>query len=312
MRNNKLIFKLLLVVMLCILSLATLSGCGGEEVSELFISTKDAPRATYVAGQELDLSTGKLTYILNGEESDLPLTAEGVSVSGYNKNQLGEQTVTVSYMEMTAEFKVNVIPRIKAESFETKYFIEDEFDKSKGKLVVARDDGTTFSVNMSNDKVSLVSFDSATAGEKEVKVKYSAGSADYECTFKVNVYGIASVTLKTPDKISYQSHDTELDFSGGYLNVKSTEESLSKFVPLTNPNVQVNGFDISQATKEHMETPLKQTITITYGGQTFTYDISITYSGVSLVNDFAKRVITIDGGRVINDGMDGYYTYETK
>jgi hypothetical protein len=170
MRNNKLIFKLLLVVMLCILSLATLSGCGGEEVSELFISTKEAPRATYVAGQELDLSTGKLTYILNGEESDLPLTAEGVSVSGYNKNQLGEQTVTVSYMEMTAEFKVNVIPRIKAESFETKYFIEDEFDKSKGKLVVARDDGTTFSVNMSNDKVSLVSFDSATAGEKEIKV----------------------------------------------------------------------------------------------------------------------------------------------
>ena len=288
MRNNKLIFKLLLVVMLCILSLATLSGCGGEEVSELFISTKEAPRATYVAGQELDLSTGKLTYILNGEENELPLTAEGVSVSGYNKNQLGEQTVTVSYMEMTAEFKVNVIPRIKAESFETKYFIEDEFDKSKGKLVVARDDGTTFSVNMSNDKVSLVSFDSATAGEKEIKVKYSAGTADYECTFKVNVYGIANVTLKTPDKISYQSHDTELDFSGGYLNVKSTEESLSKFVPLTNPMVKVEGFDISQVTKEHMETPLKQKITITYGGQTFTYDISITYSGVSLINDLAK------------------------
>ena len=31
-----------------------------------------------------------------------------------------------------------------------------------------------------------------------------------------------------------------------------------------------------------------------------------------LVNDFAKRVIAIDGGRVISDGMDGYYIYETK
>ena len=29
-----------------------------------------------------------------------------------------------------------------------------------------------------------------------------------------------------------------------------------------------------------------------------------------LVNDFAKRVITIDGGHVISDGMGGYYSYE--
>ncbi len=30
-----------------------------------------------------------------------------------------------------------------------------------------------------------------------------------------------------------------------------------------------------------------------------------------LVNRFSKRVIAIDGGRLISDGMDGYYTYET-
>ena len=29
-----------------------------------------------------------------------------------------------------------------------------------------------------------------------------------------------------------------------------------------------------------------------------------------LVNAFAKRVITIDNGHVISDGMDGYYSYE--
>ena len=29
-----------------------------------------------------------------------------------------------------------------------------------------------------------------------------------------------------------------------------------------------------------------------------------------LVNAFSKRVITIDNGRVISDGMDGYYSYE--
>ena len=29
-----------------------------------------------------------------------------------------------------------------------------------------------------------------------------------------------------------------------------------------------------------------------------------------LVNAFSKRVITIDGGHIISDGMDGYYSYE--
>ena len=29
-----------------------------------------------------------------------------------------------------------------------------------------------------------------------------------------------------------------------------------------------------------------------------------------LVNAFTKRVVTIDKGRVVRDGMDGYYSYE--
>jgi cell division transport system ATP-binding protein len=31
-----------------------------------------------------------------------------------------------------------------------------------------------------------------------------------------------------------------------------------------------------------------------------------------LVNKFSKRVIAIDGGRIISDGMDGYYNYEAE
>ena len=31
-----------------------------------------------------------------------------------------------------------------------------------------------------------------------------------------------------------------------------------------------------------------------------------------LVNKFSKRVVAIDGGRIISDGMDGYYNYEEK
>ena len=31
-----------------------------------------------------------------------------------------------------------------------------------------------------------------------------------------------------------------------------------------------------------------------------------------LVNAFSKRVIAIDGGKIVGDGMDGYYAYETE
>ena len=31
-----------------------------------------------------------------------------------------------------------------------------------------------------------------------------------------------------------------------------------------------------------------------------------------LVNAFSKRVIAISDGRIVGDGMDGYYAYETE
>ena len=31
-----------------------------------------------------------------------------------------------------------------------------------------------------------------------------------------------------------------------------------------------------------------------------------------LVNAFSKRVIAIDSGKIVGDGMDGYYAYETE
>jgi len=31
-----------------------------------------------------------------------------------------------------------------------------------------------------------------------------------------------------------------------------------------------------------------------------------------LVDRFSRRVIAIDGGRIISDGMDGYYNYEVE
>ena len=51
------------------------------------------PQVLFVQGNELNLSGGKLT--VNGKEVDL--TDKDVQVTGYDKDKLGEQTLTVTY-----------------------------------------------------------------------------------------------------------------------------------------------------------------------------------------------------------------------
>lgn len=323
MKNFKFKFTLLLIITICLSSLILFSSCDNQpEDIKLYIKNTEAPRATYVQGQELDLTSGSLTYSVDGEETTLAFNAEGVTVSGYDKNMLGQQTLTVTYNEKTVNVNVTVIPRISAESFETKYFVGDEFNKTKGRLKIAKDDATTFTVNVNSDKVSIVSFDSSKAGESTVTLKYKDGEMEYECDLQVNVYAIASVTLTKPTKTKYATHEEGIDFSGGYLTVKSTSDgNLEKFVELTAD--MISGFDLTAANEaDHKDTPLEQTITISYGGQTFTYKITITYSGISIIKDRLEIFSSIDWddddeevtpeqGQAAIDAIKAYYALKT-
>ena len=81
--NNMFKSKALRVVMLLVLvvmCLAVMAGCGQKAVSDIAISESDRPKLSYVQGQELDLSKGKLTVIRDGDVSNIPLDAEGVTV----------------------------------------------------------------------------------------------------------------------------------------------------------------------------------------------------------------------------------------
>lgn len=282
------------IALLLILIPVILAGCKKPAgVTEIFIQSSQAPRLTYVQGQELDLSRGVLTVSEDGEQSSIPLNNEAISVTGYDKNTLGRQTLTVTYQGMTTTFEVTVIARILAENYETDYFIGDHFDNSKGRLRIARDDGSTFNVNMNSETVSLKSFDSASAGNATVTVEYKEGNVSYDCSFTVTVHKPDEVTLTPPKQTTYASHETELNLSGGYFTVKAAAPStFSKFVNLT-PDM-VSGYDPSQATVENLYDPITQVLTITYGGKSFEFSVQITYSAVFLVQDAAKELSSLD------------------
>lgn len=293
---NNLKFKLIPVILLILTAtcLLTMAGCGGAEVSDIIITNSNQPRTTYVQGQDLDLSKGSITVLSGGKESQVPLNAEGVTVSGYNKDQLGKQTLTVSYREKSTTFDINVVARVSADSYEKNYFIGDSFNAEKGKLKITNDDGTTTTVSFNSSLVSLGEFDSSTDGEKSVTVTYTDSNGNsYSTDIKVNVYKVGEISLTKPSKLSYSSHETSLTLAGGYLTVKADgNDSLAKFVDLT-PEM-ISGFDPTAATKEHRHTPLDQTLTVTYAGKTMSYKITVVYSPISVITDAVALVEGMD------------------
>lgn len=260
---------------------------GGNTVTEIYIEKSKLPRQLYVQGQELDLSKGVLTTVIDGQPAPIPLNSEGVTVSGYDKNVVGNQTVTVTYKEKTTTFPVTVLAPAVAENYEASYFVGDAFNKTKGKLRLAKDNAETFVVNMSDSSVTVKTFDSSTAGEQTVTVTCTKEGKTYECSFKVTFYEPTEIKFVAPKKLSYSSTDAQLNLTGGYLTVRAAAPAnLSKSVPLTQN--MVSGYDPSALTIENRNAPVKQTVTVSYAGQSWEFTVSITFSGLSIINEQAK------------------------
>lgn len=275
--------KLLLFTLVIALVAFTLISCGGE--IEISLKEDAMPQQQYVCGEELDLSAGVLVVKENGETTEIPMNSEGVTVTGYNKDQLGEQTITVEYKEKTVQFKVTVVERMIVQEYVSDYLVGDAFDTSKGRLKITRNDGTTYTIPLSNAKVSIEGFNSASAATAlNLTARYTVDTEVYTANFAVNVYGIDSVELHRPNKVAYNSHESGLDVSGGYLTLKGNGGKLSKDVVITAD--MVSGFDLSAVNKDN--TPYNQTLTVTYDGKTYNYDVKLVYTDVSLFNENAK------------------------
>lgn len=288
-KNTRKVWSLLVLALLCC---ALLIGCesgGSNGVTEIFVQKADMPRLTYVQGQELDLHGGILTAVVDGEAGPVPMDSADVTVTGYNKDQLGKQTLTITYKGKTTTIEVEVVGRISAEGYETNYFVGDTYDNEKGKLKVLKEDGSYATVNLNSAEVTLKSFDSSKAGKATITVTYNGD----DCSFEVNVHEVANIRLTTPKKVKYASHELELSLAGGYLTVEAPSPStFSKHIPLTAD--MVSGYDPSVVTYENRDQVVKQTIQINYGGKQASYEVQIAYSDVHLVQYLAQQLQHLD------------------
>ena len=293
--------RLLILAILCTFCLVLIA-CG--KVDSIYFETE--PRKTYVQGQDFTLENAVLMATSKNKKN--PADMEKVTYSGYNKDKIGEQTVTVTYEEQTVEIKVTVIPRIALEGITRDYFVGDSFDKAKGRLRIADDQANTKSVNLSEEAVIVEGFDSSTTGQKTLTVKYG----EYTGTFTVTVYTAETVTLTTaPKQTKYYSHDTAFSTTGAYFTVTANNGSLTRMVEVTSDMIE--GFLPSAATLEHMSTPLNQTVKIKYLGKSFDFKIKVYFSAVSLAILRSEELKDVDATNATQEqnekALDALFQY---
>lgn len=277
--------KIILIAVLIV----TLVSCVAACTEDTSIEVSANPQTVFVKGNDLDLSAGKLKVVKGGVSSEIAFNAEGVTVTGYNKDSAGEQTLTVSYQGATTTLKVNVVERITAAGHVSDYVVGDAFD-TKGTLRITQDNGESFSVLLTDAKVQLSGFDSETAGKKTVNVVYTDGSTVFNGSFGVNVYASDNVKITVPTKRIYNSHDTKIDTAGGYLTVTANSGAVSKSIPIQDE--WIKGFNPDVVTEA--EPRKTQTITVEYPGQTLSFTVEIRLSDVTRIQRTANSLSSLD------------------
>lgn len=257
-----------------------------DPIESISVENGDLPQTIFVLGQEPDFSGGMLTVMRGNEREKISLGSEGVFIGGYDKTKLGEQTVTVTYRECSATFKVTTVKRIAAEQITTDYFVGEPFDFTAGAFRVTDDGGSSVRVPLTDPRLSIGGFSSETAGTVSLSVSFTDGETHYEDAVEVHVHEADSVRIKLPNKTFYKSHEETFDPSGGYITLEG--DGIRRQVTLTADMVE--GFDPSLATLEdNRETPYKETLTVRYAGEEKDFTISIVFSDVSVIKLRAQQ-----------------------
>ena len=284
MRIRKGLIRVLFAAAL-VAGLCGLAACGSS-VSEISIGRNDMPRLNYVQGQELDLSAGTLTVVYDGGKIEtLPLDSEKITVSGYDKNAVGKQTVTVTYGKLTTTFDVTYIARVSVENAQTVYYEGEQFDRSRGRLIIAKEDATTFAVPFSDSSVTFTGFDSsAPAATQTVTATCTKDGAEYEGSFTVAIFSTDNAVFTLPKKTSYRTHE-EFRVNGAYITYSNGNPTYDKSIEVTED--MISGLDFSLVTAEN--SPMTQTATVEYGKNRFTFDVTVTFSEVTRLQNLLKE-----------------------
>ena len=235
------------------------------------IAMKTSPtKTTYIEGQDLDLSGAAITVTYdNGTTADMPVTSG--MVSGYNKNQIGVQNVTVSYAEngvtKTTGFSVTVQAKsltgiaVTSPPAKTEYIEGQFFDKTGMAVTAYYNNGTSAALNPEDYSVTP----SALAYETtQVIVTYLGQTAAQSVTVAQKQLSSIAVTTN-PTKTAYKAGNT-FSAAGGKLTL-TYDNGDTEIIGLTDE--MCSGYNLNPGTFG------QQSVTVTYMGKTTTFTITV-------------------------------------
>ena len=280
--------KILALMVALIGSVMAFASCSVKSIS---VAEESLSQTVFVEGQDLDLSGVKLVLNKGKKSEEIPVLSGEVTVSGYQKDKLGSQVITVGYKKLTTQFTVNVVPRFAAVSADVDYFIGNEFNAEKGEVKITKNDGTNFVVKMSDKRLSVTGFENEQENlNAKVSLAYSdsATGESYSGYITAKVHAIHSDNFVAPRKIKYSSHDSDIDLTGACIILSNANGSYKETIAVTKD--MVSGFDLSKAGPENAEKPLNQQVKVVYGDREYEFTVEITYSNISRIKEAVKTV----------------------
>ena len=239
-------------------------------------------KTTYNHGDSLDLAGGEinLTYE-DGTSGTLDISkatmteSDGsplnMSPASYGKEQKVDKTLKIEYSKDgqtgTVNYPITIINDIKSiavhdPATKTIYNIGDTLDVTGLSISVTRATGTPKVVTVTPDMVT--GFDSSKENTNlSLTISYTENGITKTATYEVSVVdSVKSITINgTPQ--SEVKYGEELDLSKIKLDVTKGSGTIQETVT----DSMISGYDKTKLGK--------QTVTITYGGQTTTFDVTV-------------------------------------
>ena len=216
------------------------------------IAMVDTPKQNYQYGEPLDINGGTILVTRSSGRTET-INLDTNMVTGFNPNQLGQQTLTVTYKGATTDYTVEVedyvtdieITRPNKEI----YSLGEELDLTGATVKLVMASGTTTTpVDMTASMIT--GFDSSTEGAKLITVTYQGFTKTFSVSVMDSVKGMILVTL--PNKLDYL-YGESLDLTGGSIALIK-ESGQTSPIPMTKD--MVSGYSPNILGN--------QTITVTY------------------------------------------------
>ena len=237
-------------------------------------------KTEYWVGDTLD-TTG-LTLLASYSDGNEVEISEGFTVSGFNSEVAGAQTLTVTYKGLSDSFTVTVKqPEMTGISIviwprKTEYWVGDTLDTTGLTLLASYSDGNEVEIS---EGFTVSGFNSEVAGAQTLTVTYKGLSDSFTVTVKQpEMTGISIIIW--PRKTEYWVGDT-LDTTGLTLLASYCDDSTEEI----SEGFTVSGFN--------SEVAGAQTLTVTYKGLSDSFTVTVKQPEVIGIEVFSPPVKTV-------------------